>query len=107
MSQLSRGQNRRLMYIECKTGHSDSGPARVGWVTFSKTHRTVYYGGKAYQRIKGGGIAGNYFETDSGDEYWISGVKKSGSNRHIWGSGAIEIDEDAIDEYRRVRGMNA
>ena len=104
MSQLSKGKSRRLMYIEQKSGFAnDDGPARIGWVTFSKTERTIYHNDRAFQRIKGGGIAGNYVELETGDEYWISGVKATGSNRHIWGSGKVPIDADAIDEYKKIR----
>ena len=31
---------------------------------------------KRFQRLKGSGISGNYFDVETGDEYWISGVKK-------------------------------
>ncbi len=107
MSQLSRGQKRRLMYIEQKSGYSDDGPARIGWVTFSKTKKTIYYKDQAFQTLAGSGISGNYFDTVSGDEYWISGVKKEGSNRHTHGRGNIEIDEDAIDEYNVIINSSA
>ena len=105
MSQLSKGQSRRVMYIEQKSGFAnDNGPARIGWVTFSKTEKTIYYDDRAFQRMKGGGIAGNYFETETGDEYWISGLKTSGSNRHIWGGGDIAVDDDALEEFEKIRG---
>ncbi|MCA9194280.1 MAG: hypothetical protein KDB03_21070 [Planctomycetales bacterium] len=95
----------RLMYIERKTGYGDNGPARIGRVTFSNSGRTVYYKGSAYQSCKGQGISGNYFDVETGEEYWISGPKKSGHDRHWAGGGAVEIDEDVIDEYwRDVRG---
>ncbi len=89
-----------MMYIERKSGN-DSGPARIGRVTFSKTGRTIYYNGMSFQSCKGQGIGANYFEIDTGDEYWISGPKKNGQDRHWAGSGPIEIDEDVIDEYWR------
>ena len=91
------------MYIELKSDRSDRGPARIGWVTFSKSEKTIYYNGKSFQRAPGGGISGNYFDTESGDEYWISGVKKSGSNRHPSGGGEVLIDEDAKDAYNELR----
>src|SRR5205823_10851825 len=47
----------RIMYIELKQAdHNDNGPARIGRVTFSKTGRTIYYKGKAFQSLKGSGI---------------------------------------------------
>lgn len=98
-SQLTRGNKTRVMYIELKSGHGDSGPARIGRVSFSKTGQTVYYRGKTFQRAKGGGISGNFFDVDSGEEYWISGVKKDRSDRHWAGSGPVEIDDDVREEY--------
>ena len=90
------------MYVESKSAAGDRGEARIGWVTFSKTGRSIYYQGRRFQRIKGGGIAGNYFESETGEEYWISGVKKSDTNRHWAGGGPIEVDEDARAEYEKV-----
>ena len=90
------------MYVENKSEAGDRGEARVGWVTFSKTGRSIYYAGKRFQRIKGGGVAGNYIDVETGDEYWISGVKKEATNRHWAGGGEIQIDEDAESEYKKV-----
>jgi hypothetical protein len=39
-TQLTRGQQRRLMYIENKDGNIDGADGRIGWVTFSKTGQT-------------------------------------------------------------------
>lgn len=98
----------RIMYIERKSGHADDGPARIGRVTFSQTGRTIYYGGKSFQSCKGQGIGANYFDIETGDEYWISGPKRNGRDRHWAGSGRVEIDQDVIEEYwREVRGRGA
>lgn len=61
MSQLTRGEERPLMYLENKNGEIDGYDARIGWVTFSKTGKTIYYRGRSLARIKGGGVLGNYF----------------------------------------------
>src|SRR5438045_483100 len=96
----------RIMYIELKTGCNDNGPARIGRVTFSKTGKTIYYEGKAFRSSKGGGIGANYYEVETGDEYWISGPKKNGEDRHWAGSGKIEIDDDVREEYfTEIRGV--
>ena len=92
------------MYIELKSGHGDRGPARIGRVTFSKSGTTIYYNGKSFQRIKGGGISGNYFDVETSEEYWISGVKKNGEDRHWTGSGNVEIDDDVKEEYLALIG---
>ena len=91
------------MYVELKTGFQDNGPAWIGRVAFSKTGRTVYYRGRELARIRGGGIRGNYYDVETGDEYWVSGVKKDGSDRHWAGSGPVEIDPDVQHEYRALR----
>jgi hypothetical protein len=91
----------RIMYIELKSGFNDDGPARIVRVTFSKTGRTIYYNGKAFQSLSGTGVHGNYMDVESGDEYWLSGPKKNGEDRHRAGSGKIEIDEDVREEYFR------
>lgn len=89
------------MYVENKQDAGGRGTARIGWVTFSKSGRSIYYRGMSLQRIKGGGVAGNYFDEATGDEYWVSGVKKTGTNRHWAGGGEVTIDEDAKAEYEK------
>lgn len=84
----------RTMYIEQKTDGStslqDRGPAEIGEVTFSRSYKTIRYKERTYERIKGGGVFGNYLCIEDGNEYWISGVKKDGKNRHWAGGGAVE-----------------
>jgi hypothetical protein len=102
-TQLNRGLSRRLMYIENKYGDTDGAGARIGWVTFSKTGQTVYYRGKSLSKMKGRGVRGNFFDQDTGDEYWVSGVKKRGSNVHWAEKISVVIDPDALDAYRAMR----
>jgi hypothetical protein len=102
MSQLTRGQASRIMYIELKTGYADDGPARIGRVTFSKTGLTIYYRNLKLRRIKGGGIGSNYVDAETGDEYWVSGVKLNRQNRHWASSGPVKIDADAREEYHAL-----
>ena len=101
-NQLTKGENRRVMYVENKDGDIDGVDARIGWVTFSKSGRSVYYRGKTLKRAKGGGIRGNHFDEETGEEYWISGIKKRGSNSHWAESASISVDEDATKEYERI-----
>ena len=91
-----------LKYIELKSGYSDNGPAWIARTTASKTGGTVYFNGMALKKIKGGGISGNYCNLESGDEYWISGIKKQGLKRHQFGSGAVNIEKSAVDEFLRI-----
>lgn len=99
------GKTTRVMYIEQKSGQGDRGPARIGRVSFSKSGQTLYYGDLEFQSCKGRGIGANYYEVGSKEEYWISGPKKNGQDRHWAGGGTVEIDPDVADEYwRDVRG---
>ena len=82
MGQLTQGEKRRVMYVENKEGTIDGANARIGWVSFSKTGRTIYYRGKNLKRFKGGGVFGNYVDADTGEEYWVSGIKKRSRNAH-------------------------
>lgn len=58
----------RIMYIESKAAGL-TGPARIGRVSLSKTSRTLYYGGKAFQSLKGAGFKSNYYDVETGEEY--------------------------------------
>ena len=88
----------RIMYIENKSEGLSGGEARIGRVTFSKTGRTLYYQGRAFKSLKGGYKA-NYFETETGEEFWISGPKKNGKDRLYNERVPVEIDEDVCSEY--------
>ena len=90
------GHKTRIMYIENK---SDGivGDARIGRVTFSKTGQSLYYDEKTFQSLNGRGFKSNYYEVETGDEYWISGCKKDGTDALY--SNKVEIDGDVWDEY--------
>lgn len=91
----------KIMYIENKSkGHH--GLAWIGFAEFSKSGQTVYFDGKALKKLKIGGISGNHFDIETGEEYWVSGVKKNGQNRHQFGRGKIMIDKKSIDEYLKL-----
>ena len=91
-----------IKYIELKTGYDDDGPAWIGKVTISRSGNTVYFNDHAFQ--KRNGCVGNFIDIESGDEYWISGVKKNGRDRHWAGKGKIIIDEKIISEYLEITG---
>lgn len=102
-NQLTRGANRRVMYVENKDGDIDGAVARIGWVSFSQTGLSVHYRGRTLKRSKGKGIRGNYYDDATGEEYWISGIKVRGSNAHWAESVQIEVDADAREECQRLR----
>ena len=95
-----------LKYIELKSGFGDNGPAWIGLVSFSKSGKTIYFNGKGFQSLNGTGISGNYFELETGNEYWISGVKKNMSDRHKFGSGKIFVEKRILDDYLKIIGKS-
>lgn len=97
----------RIMYIEDKS-RGIVGPARIGRVTFSKTRRTIFYRGRKFQSLKGQGFKANYYDVESGEEFWISGPKRGGGDS-LYGAGPpVEVDDDVREEYwRDIRGRRA
>jgi hypothetical protein len=91
-----------IKYIELKTGYSDDGPAWIGRVKESKSGKTIYFNDHAFQRWNG--VSGNYYDVETDEEYWISGVKKNGHDRHWAGKGKVIIDRKVIDEYLKITG---
>ena len=97
-----------IRYIELKTGYGDNGPAWIGKVKLSKTGKTVYFNDKAFRKYVGTGnvgIAGNYYDVETREEYWISGVKKDGTDRHWAGSGKVLIGKNIVPEYLKETGQ--
>ena len=95
----------RIMYIENKGGNL-TGEARIGRVTFSKTKKSIHYNGKTFKSLKGRGFKANYFDSATGEEYWISGCKMDGTDRLYNERTPIKIDEDVQKEYwEQIRNM--
>jgi hypothetical protein len=91
-----------LRYIELKSGHSDDGPAWIAYVERSQTGRTLYFNGRGLLKFKGqrrGEAGGNYIDTETGESFWVSGVKRSGQDRHWAGSGKVLVEAAAVAEY--------
>ncbi len=89
-----------IKYIELKTGYANNGPAWIGNVKESKSGKTIYFNNHAFQKC--GGILGNYYDIETGEEYWISGVKRNGRDRHWSGGGKVIIDRKCIDAYLSI-----
>lgn len=96
-----------LVYVELKTRQSDRGPAWIGFAERSKSGKTLYFNDQAFQSCKGREVGANYFDLESGDEYWISGVKRDRSDRHWSGAGTIQIERRALADYLRLLGLEA
>jgi hypothetical protein len=96
-----------LRYIEIKSGHTDNGPAWIGFVTPSKTGRTLYFNGRGLMKLKGqrrGASGGNHVDMETGQSFWVSGVKKNGEDRHWAGSGKVLIEAAAVAAYLKAIG---
>ena len=99
-----------LRYIELKSGHSDNGPAWIGYVSVSKTGRTVYFDGRGLMKLKGqrrGESGGNHIDMETGQSFWVSGVKKNGQDRHWAGSGKVLVEAAAVAEYLQTVGAES
>jgi hypothetical protein len=86
----------RIMWIEFK-GEELSGPARIGRVSYSKSGRSLYYGGKQFKALSRKGYKCNYVDKDSGDQYWISGCRRDGMDALY--NTDVEVDGDVRREY--------
>jgi hypothetical protein len=102
-TQLNRGHKRRLMYVENKDGEIDGANGRIGWVGFSKSGQTIYYRGRELTKLKGQDVRGNFCDATTGEEFWVSGVKKRGSNAHWAEPATVAIDADAQADYDALR----
>lgn len=88
----------RIMYVESKA-HGLTGPARIGRVTFSRTGATLSYDGRSFQSLRGQGFKSNYYDIETGTEYWISGPRRDGADRLYGERAPVTIDEDVRVEY--------
>jgi hypothetical protein len=78
-------------------------------VRFSKTGATLSYAGRSFQSLKGQGFKANYFDLETGGQFWISGPRHDGTDGlHGRITGPDDVDEDVADEYwRDIRGQNS
>src|SRR5207244_13509946 len=98
---------KELRVIELKSVHSNNGPAWIGYVEQSKTGRTLYFNRRCLMKLKGQRRAesgGNYIDMETGESFWVSGVKKNGEDRHWAGSGRVLVEAAALWDYLKVIG---
>jgi hypothetical protein len=98
----------RIMYVENKSAGLN-GPARIGRVTFNRTGKSLTYDGRTFQSLKGSGFKANYYDVESGEQFWISGPRKDGADRLYPDSAApVQVDDDVAEEYwTKIRGRPA
>jgi hypothetical protein len=71
-------------------------------VTQSKSGRSLYFNGRGLMKLKGqrrGESGGNYIDMETGESFWVSGIKKNGEDRHWAGSGKVLIEAAAVSGY--------
>lgn len=85
-----------IMYIESKSNIA-SLEANIGKVFFSKTGKTLKYGDREFQSLKGAGSKANYFNIETMEEYWISGCRRDG-NDGLYKT-TVFVDENIREEY--------
>ena len=82
-----------------------AGPDRARDV-LPKTGKTLYYAGRSYQSLKGQGFKSNYFDVETGENYWMSGCRRDGQDRLYGERDPVHIDEDVRATYwTEIRGM--
>jgi len=91
--------DRSIKYIELKSGYSDDGPAWIARISYTKSGKSIYFNNKLLKPLKGSGVYGNYFDIETDDEYWVSGVKKQEWNRHQYGKGEIMIEKSLVEWF--------
>jgi hypothetical protein len=84
------------MWVENKSG-GIVGPARIGWVKISDKGKRIDYKSQTFLSLRGSGFKANYYDAETGEEYWISGCRKDGGNA-LYNTN-VEIDENALEEY--------
>jgi hypothetical protein len=88
-----------IKYIEPKTGYADNGLAWIARVVLSRSGQAIWFGDGPLRRGGGQLVAGDFIDIISGDEYWLSGVKKRGGDRLRARAGRIAIEASAVPEY--------
>src|SRR5260370_3223060 len=88
----------RIMYIEDKS-NGLSGPARIGRVEMTRLRKTLYYRGRTFRTLGGSGFKANFYDIETGEEFWISGPRRDGADRLYGERVPVEIDEDVRMEY--------
>ena len=91
---------KEIKYIELKSGYSDNGPAWIGKAQLSNSGNTIYFNNRAFRKRQG--TSGNYYDVETYEEYWISGVKKDSSDRHWAGYGKIMIGKNIVEDYLKL-----
>lgn len=92
----------RIMYVQLKTGYdTDRGPAWIARLRFTKSWRTAYFHDLVLRRVTGtanSNFDSNFYDIETGDEYWISGPKRDQSDTR-YGSQKPLVEDDVQEDY--------
>jgi hypothetical protein len=88
------------MFVQLKSGYdTDRGPAWISRVRFSKTWQTAYWHERTLRRWPGL-VSGNFFDVETGEEFWISGPHRDRRDTR-WGPVVPEVEDDVRHVYER------
>lgn len=92
----------RIMFIQLKSGHNtDEGPSWITRLRFTKSWRTAHFRGRTLRRVTGTAFdnsAANFYDVESGEEYWVSGPKRDRTDTR-YGHGKPIVEDDVRSEY--------
>jgi len=92
----------RIMFVHLKSGYNtDEGPSWITRLQFTKSWRTAYFHGRTLTRVAGTPFANadaNFYDVESGDQYWISGPKRDRTDAR-YGHGKPIVEDDVQAEY--------
>lgn len=89
-----------IRYIELKPSeHTDSATAWIARVWPSASGKTLYFNNMALKRHTGTDC--NHCDLVTHRNFWVSGVKKRGTNRHPSGGGPVYTEQSLVEWYKR------
>lgn len=97
-------KNQTILYIECKAETLDNPTGYFVLEHRSKSGRTVYFNNKALKQFNG--YKENYYDIETGEEYWVSGAKKNMQDQLNGDTSNAFIQEEAVELYLKHTGKS-
>lgn len=95
----------KLLIFELNSNNDDDGPVWIGYGFFSTGSKSVYFDGKALSHTGETESKGNYIDILTEEEYRVSEVKKTGTERLNKPKRKIYIEEKAIKEFLTLNDL--
>jgi hypothetical protein len=67
----------------------------------------IYFNGKALRALTRRQNFESHVDIETGEYYWVSGVKKDQTDRHWAGSGKVMVDQAVVEEYMAYVGATS